>query len=447
MSVQNHPIPSLIGEIDRSLQQSTLSWQTVEVLAQQRHLLERVRQVLSQLSAQNWQNVAVKGAMVPQAEGAGVSGASPGANVPMPGLDSIAMMRAVVQEVEQLRTGLVQPLHTELAYLRQQREQLLQEIRQLELQRQSQLSPTPVTPQSLEAAPSITGLTAAALSQSPPKESAPSSDLDQCQSSDSAASEWPDQQSAQAVFPYAGVEVQELPLNIPPETGQQPQDFIAPLSASLERDINDWWVATSGMANLTGTELELLDAELDLQELDLDDADLAALRDLKEIDAYLERHNDLQQRNLAQQVENQHGVSSSPHPQPTAERAVGGATAETGHQPRETQTPLATASQSDAELMVQQIRTLTDLLPEQKPDLATDSTIFSWDEAMGALFNETPEVMSVKPAAPPASAPLPDALEHKDIRALFVDTPPMATPAPPPSFNTEPVSSESFPII
>ncbi|MFM7448384.1 MAG: hypothetical protein ACKO24_07290 [Leptolyngbyaceae cyanobacterium] len=442
MSAQNHPIPSLIGEIDRSLQQSTLSWQTVEALAQQRQLLERVRQVLSQLSAQNWENLAIKGAMLPQTEGAGVSVASPSVSVPTPDLDSIAMMRAVVQEVEQLRTGLVQPLHTELAYLRQQREQLLQEIRQLELQRQSQLSPTSATPQPLDAAPSITGLAAAALSQSPPKESASSSDLDQCQSSDSAA----------AMFPYAGVEVQQPSLSTPSETGQQPQDLIAPLSASLERDINDWWAATSGMATLTGTELELLDAELDLQELDLDDADLAVIRDLQEIDAYLERHDNLQQRNLPHQVENQHGMSSSPPPQPTTERLMGGATAETGHQPREIQTPLATANQPDAklpdaELMVQQIRTLTDLLPEQKPGLATDSTIFSWDEAMGALFNETPEVMTVKPAAPPASAPLPDDFEHKDIRALFVDTPPMATPAPPPCFNTEPVSSESFPII
>jgi len=398
VSAQNHPIPSLIGEIDRSLQQSTLSWQTVEALAQQRHLLERVRQVLSQLPAQNWENVAVKGAIVPQPEETGVSGASSGASVPMPGLDSIAMMRAVVQEVEQLRTGLVQPLHTELAYLRQQREQLLQEIHQLELQRQGQLNPAPATPQPSEP-------------------------------------------------PYAGVEVQKSPLTHPPKTGEQAQDLIAPLSASLEREINDWWVATSGMGNLTGTELELLDAELDLQELDLDDADLDTIRELEEIDAYLERHDHLQPRNTPHPVENRHEVSSSPPLQPTAGWAVGDAHAETGNQPGATQTRLAAANQPDAELpdaelMVQQIRTLTDLLPEQKPDLATDATIFSWDEAMGALFNQTPAVMSVKPAAPPATAPLPVALEHKDIRALFVDTPPMATPASPPGLNTGPVSSE-----
>ncbi|XHX76533.1 MAG: hypothetical protein RBJ76_19135 [Stenomitos frigidus ULC029] len=153
MTSQKDQIQALITEIDGVLQKTTprLPWVVSGDLTQQRQVLERVRNYLVA-----FQRRQIAG------EGFGQAEARPDLlahdisyqSVPSPYPRSQAasqseqqlygqneanaqqMLQAIVQEMGSLRSNLMQPLQTDLEVLRQQRETLIQEIRQLEAQRQ-----------------------------------------------------------------------------------------------------------------------------------------------------------------------------------------------------------------------------------------------------------------------------------------------------------------------
>ncbi|MCL6435471.1 MAG: hypothetical protein K6T90_14920 [Leptolyngbyaceae cyanobacterium HOT.MB2.61] len=146
MTSQKDQIQALIADIDGVLQKTTprLPWVMSGEVTQQRQTLERVRNYLVSLQ----RRMAIQ-------EGYGQSGvrqellahdiysqsgqlasgaASQGAELSE--MSAQQMLQAVVQEMGYLRANLMQPLQADIENLRQQREMLIQEIQQLEAQRQ-----------------------------------------------------------------------------------------------------------------------------------------------------------------------------------------------------------------------------------------------------------------------------------------------------------------------
>jgi hypothetical protein len=97
-----------------------------------------------------------------------------------------------------------------------------------------------------------------------------------------------------------------------------------------------------------------------------------------------------------------------------------------------------------AEDVVQQIKTLAELLPETTPLLAESVNAFSFDDSMGSLFSDTPEVIAVQSIDPPVAKPQKsDDRSLEDMSGLFIQKPPLVTPAPPPNLSSKPASLQN----
>ncbi|MGV0024172.1 hypothetical protein [Phormidesmis priestleyi] len=115
MTSQKDQIQVFINEIDEALQKtvSRLPWAASGQVAQQRQILQRVRSYL------------VMQQRIPANQ-------TTSSEVNMQ-----QVMQSVVQEMNELRSGLLRPLQSEVATLTQQRNALIREIRRLEAHRQS----------------------------------------------------------------------------------------------------------------------------------------------------------------------------------------------------------------------------------------------------------------------------------------------------------------------
>lgn len=163
MTVQKDQIQSLITDIDSVLQKTNARlWGLSGEVTSQRQVLERIRNFLVELQKQL---LAQDKVGAPQ-RSAYSSSVSPSldpmtqASSPIPPtypsvgyadfsveMEAHQVLQDVVREMGYLRASLLQPLQTELELLRRQRDELLQEIRQLETQRTQSLS-TLATPAS-----------------------------------------------------------------------------------------------------------------------------------------------------------------------------------------------------------------------------------------------------------------------------------------------------------
>jgi hypothetical protein len=130
---QQAQIQTLINEIDQALSKTSprLPWVLSTDALQQRQVLEQTRAYLTSLQSQMDADgmVAIAGA------GAPAYGALPSQNS---GAEESAqqVLQAVLQEMNYLRVNMLQPLRSDVEILRQQREALTQEVRQLEAYRQ-----------------------------------------------------------------------------------------------------------------------------------------------------------------------------------------------------------------------------------------------------------------------------------------------------------------------
>lgn len=154
MSLHREQIHTLLAEIDGVLNKASprLPWVMSSEVNQQRQTLENLRRYLVTLDQK-------MGAVSPeQSNSSNPSEAYWGAQAPLTHLEisstvtaelienattpqmalnlSQQMIQQFAQDIGQLRSSLLHPLHTELGRLQQQRDTLLQEIRQLERQRQ-----------------------------------------------------------------------------------------------------------------------------------------------------------------------------------------------------------------------------------------------------------------------------------------------------------------------
>ncbi|OLP17785.1 hypothetical protein BST81_11980 [Leptolyngbya sp. 'hensonii'] len=142
MNPQKDQIQTLVAEIDRVLSKAgpRLPWVMSGEAIEQRQLLERIRNYLAALQQQTLQQ---EQALQRRSEGTSYGAYSPqgyGDPYTRPAQPDAAqqILQAVVQEMGYLRSSLTQPLQAELEALRQQREIMLHEIRQLEAKRQEQ---------------------------------------------------------------------------------------------------------------------------------------------------------------------------------------------------------------------------------------------------------------------------------------------------------------------
>lgn len=128
MTSQKDQIQIFINEIDRVLQKnaSRLPWAASGQVTQQRQVLQRVRSYL------------VTQQQIPTSQTASLE------------VDMQQVMQSVVQEMNELRSGLLRPLQSEVATLTQQRNALIREIRRLEAHRQSYQTDQTSTPPSAE---------------------------------------------------------------------------------------------------------------------------------------------------------------------------------------------------------------------------------------------------------------------------------------------------------
>ena len=127
MTFQTAQIQSMIAEIDAVLNQtsrSPLGWLTSRESAQQRWVLERVRTNLQTLQKQ-----------------LATAAAAPGRTEPNRPTSDRTSNREEAQFAQGARVAASQRLQADVEALRQQRESLIQEIQQLEQQRQNYLSP------------------------------------------------------------------------------------------------------------------------------------------------------------------------------------------------------------------------------------------------------------------------------------------------------------------
>ncbi|MEY2977073.1 MAG: hypothetical protein ACO31I_13670 [Prochlorotrichaceae cyanobacterium] len=148
MTLQREQIDTLLAEIDGVLSKANprLPWVMSSEVTQQRQTLERIRSYLKGLQSEPvfsslepvyhpWGETApTTNLEVSSAMGTELIEQ---ANSPQAALNlSQQMMQAFTQDLAQLRSSLLQPLHAETVRLQQQRDSLLQEVRQLERQRQ-----------------------------------------------------------------------------------------------------------------------------------------------------------------------------------------------------------------------------------------------------------------------------------------------------------------------
>lgn len=149
MTSQKDQIQTLIAEIDKVLQKPStrLPWVMSGEATQQRRVLERVRSYLVSLQQkmaadEQFSQARTKSNLSTYDIQYQPTQASDYTRVPIAPIAhsqdeaTRQIMQAVAQEMEHLRTSLTQPLQADLEALRQQRESLVQEIRQLEAQRQ-----------------------------------------------------------------------------------------------------------------------------------------------------------------------------------------------------------------------------------------------------------------------------------------------------------------------
>ena len=160
MALQREQIDTLLAEIDGVLSKANprLPWVMSSEVTQQRQTLERIRHYLKGLQSESalssldssgyhpWSDIPTTNLEVASGQLASGQLASgqlasgqlmESANSPQAALMlSQQMMQAFTQDLAQLRSSLLQPLHSETVRLQQQRDSLLQEIRQLERQRQ-----------------------------------------------------------------------------------------------------------------------------------------------------------------------------------------------------------------------------------------------------------------------------------------------------------------------
>ncbi|MBD2019780.1 hypothetical protein H6F43_06210 [Leptolyngbya sp. FACHB-36] len=144
MTFPKDQIQALIAEIDGVLQKTTprLPWVMSGEATQQRRVLERVRNYLVaqqrrmvvENSGQPRPDLLAHDVQYPTAQSPYLSAAQ---DYGSSETNAQQMLQAVVQEMGYLRSGVMQPLVAELDALRHQKDTLLQEIRQLEGQRQS----------------------------------------------------------------------------------------------------------------------------------------------------------------------------------------------------------------------------------------------------------------------------------------------------------------------
>ena len=163
MALQREQIDTLLAEIDGVLSKANprLPWVMSSEVIQQRQTLERIRHYLKGLHSDSGLSALESSVYRPWPEpvpttnlevasgqfssgqfSSGPLASGPlmeAANSPQAALNlSQQMMQAFTQDLVQLRSSLLQPLHSETVRLQQQRDSLLQEIRQLERQRQQQ---------------------------------------------------------------------------------------------------------------------------------------------------------------------------------------------------------------------------------------------------------------------------------------------------------------------
>lgn len=144
MTSQKAQIESLIQEIDEVLSKTTprLPWVMSSDAVQQRQVLEETRQYLASLQQQIGEEGTLSGASVKESakESAPAGVMSEGVVFERSGTpmeeSAQQVLQAVVQEMNYLRSNMLQPMRSDVDLLRQQRDALIQEVRQLEAQRQ-----------------------------------------------------------------------------------------------------------------------------------------------------------------------------------------------------------------------------------------------------------------------------------------------------------------------
>lgn len=143
MTAQKDQIQALIAEIDGVLQRTTprLPWVVSGDAAQQRQLLERVRNYLVATQRQLAGSEGPRPTSQPSAllthDLYYQTAATPETQTPFSDVGTQQMMQMLLQEMSYLRTHVMQPLQSDLELLRQQRDALAQEVQQLEAQRQT----------------------------------------------------------------------------------------------------------------------------------------------------------------------------------------------------------------------------------------------------------------------------------------------------------------------
>lgn len=142
MTSQKDQIQGLIAEIDSVLQKSTprLPWVMSGDATQQRRVLEKVRNFLVALQKRSMTEASYgRTESSPNLLAYDISYQPPtqlSRTAGQPEASAQQMLQTVMQEMSYLRTQLMHPLQAELEALRQQREALVHEVRQLEGQRQ-----------------------------------------------------------------------------------------------------------------------------------------------------------------------------------------------------------------------------------------------------------------------------------------------------------------------
>ncbi|MGJ3250761.1 MAG: hypothetical protein ACFE0J_06480 [Elainellaceae cyanobacterium] len=155
MTSQNSQIQSLISTIDEVLSKSSLRlpWVMSGDSARQQHVLEQARDYLVSLQQQNEASDRARSDIgLSNADDRRVTDDSDDStqsrqSLASPGESAQQVLQAVVQEMDYLRSNMMQPLREDVARLHQQREALLAEVRQLEAQRREYGPPQAVDQQ------------------------------------------------------------------------------------------------------------------------------------------------------------------------------------------------------------------------------------------------------------------------------------------------------------
>ncbi|MFM7424492.1 MAG: hypothetical protein ACKO7W_05775 [Elainella sp.] len=137
MNSQNAQIQALINGINEVLAKNSprLPWVMSNDAMQQRQVLEQARQYLITLQQQlEQEQLGLSTASLQSTQVMATTGTQP------PAESAQQVLQAVLQEMNYWRVNMLQPLRSEVDLLQRQREMLTQEIRQLEVQRQQNLT-------------------------------------------------------------------------------------------------------------------------------------------------------------------------------------------------------------------------------------------------------------------------------------------------------------------